>query len=155
MSFTGVLVMFFAGYGPAAISAELIATFTLKVQTCRINAWTERMAVCPLYADNSSANSEESEDLFKVSKTRGDGSIDLRQKVLAKLYEVKKYGEDNGQGAIIDLGSIWVHYGYVLYHGRICNPLKLVSTHRTIDKVINNPRNGVFLTNVFDAGKNG
>ncbi len=65
-----------------------------------------------------------------------------------------------GNGSIIGLGSIWVphgyrvHYGYVFYHGRICNPLNLVSANRTIDKVISNPRtNGIFLTYVFNTGK--
>ena len=66
-----------------------------------------------------------------------------------------------GKGSIIGMGSIWVnhghivHYGYVFYHGRVCNPLWLVSANRTIDKVISNPRtNGLFLSFVFDAGNN-
>ena len=43
----------------------------------------------------------------------------------------------------------------VFYHGWICNPLDLVSANQAIDKVISNPRtNGLFLTYIFDAGKN-
>ena len=60
-----------------------------------------------------------------------------------------------GKGSIIGMGTIWahrgyrVHYGYVFYHGRMCNPLNLVSANRTIDKVHSNPRtNGLFLTYV-------
>ena len=50
-----------------------------------------------------------------------------------------------GKGSVIGMGFVWVyqgyrvHYGYALYHGQICNPLNLVSTKRTIDKVISNP----------------
>ena len=68
-----------------------------------------------------------------------------------------------GKGSFIGMRSIWVQCGYrssplwvcVLPYGQICNPLNLVNANRTIDKVISNPRtNGLFLTCVFDAGKN-
>ena len=57
-------------------------------------------------------------------------------------------------GSIIVIGSIWVHYGYVFYHGRICSALNLVRPNQTIDKVTSELRpNGLFLTYVFNAGK--
>ena len=61
-----------------------------------------------------------------------------------------------GKGSIMGMGSKWVyhgyrvHYGYMFYHGRICNPLNLVSANQTVDKVISNPRTSDLL---FDAGK--